>query len=108
MVAGAPRGVEGRAGGRPRRTVMLTGAPFRGTGVLGWARPGAGHGHAGAMPEATGRAGGGDREGGEVLPCPWSAAPGSRSRLDFAAPGGCPGRRRGRPAELRRGDGAWT
>jgi hypothetical protein len=25
-----------------------------------------------------------------VLPCPWSAAPGSRSRLDFAAPRGVP------------------
>src|SRR4029453_1646091 len=89
MAAGAPRGVEGRAGRRPRRTVMLTGAPFRGTGVLGG--PGRGPGTATPGPcRATGRAGGGDREGGEVLLYPWSAAPGSRSRLDFAGPRGVP------------------
>src|SRR5215212_7635989 len=103
VVAGPPRGVEGRAGGRPRRTEMLTRAPFRGMGVPGWARPGVGHG----WPEpgrATGRAGGRwiGRER-EVLPCPWSARTGARSRLDFAGPRGVPWSPPRRPADLRRG-----
>src|SRR5215208_1655262 len=99
MVAGPPRGVEGRAGGRPRRTEMLTGEPpFEAWVCRGG--PGRGSGTAGRS-QAGPRAGPGrgrwiGREG-EVLPCPWSAGTGSRSRLDFAGPEGCPGRRRGAP-----------
>src|SRR5215217_6592041 len=108
MVAGPPRGVEGRAGGRPRRTVMLTGAPFRGMGVLGGPGHGpgtAGQGHAGPR---VGPGGGGS--GGRERCCCGYGRPGRDpdQGLTSPVPEGCPGRRRGRPAALRQGDGAWT